>query len=99
MFFIRWESESKSSYFNISTGGVNQFPQMARDGMNNLLKNIICDIIKLLNLCLQVLQCARFCLVHLFCVTPQAEITWSEIWTSWSSGLLWSQSSSFSSCT
>lgn len=50
MLFITWENESKPSNCNVSTDGVNHFPQAARDGMNSLVKNVVLDIIeKLLN--------------------------------------------------
>lgn len=83
MFFVMWESKSKSSHLHVSTDVINQIPQTARDGINNFLKDIIWEIIENpLNPCLQLLQCAKFSLVHL-CVIPQVKITWSEIGTSW----------------
>ena len=82
--FIVGHFEIKCSQFNISTCGFDQFPQTTRYGMSYLLQDVVRDIVEnLLNSCLQVFQCPRFCLVYLLCVTRQIKITWNEIWTSW----------------
>ena len=84
MFFILWDFEITCSQFNISTCGFDQFPQTTRYGMSYLLQDVVRDIVEnLLNSCLQVFQCPRFCLVYLLCVARQIKITWNEIWTSW----------------